>query len=93
TTCQISFTACFFRGVHRRSFFVNYAAAIGFEISITSISPFRVESSTVETPLYDEDWLFVWVVTVLSNISGANPDVLVCEFEALKPAHTYVLFQ
>lgn len=80
-------------GGQSRPFFIGYAAALGFEISITAISPFRVEMSTVETPLYDENWLFVWVVTVLSNTGGLSTDMLVCEFEALKPAHTYVLFQ
>ncbi|WP_395391508.1 putative phage tail protein [Novosphingobium sp. BL-8A] len=76
-----------------QAFFIAYAAALGFDISISVISPFRVEISTVESPLYDEDWLFVWVVTVVSNTGGLSTDVLGCEFNALKPAHTYVLIQ
>lgn len=78
-------------GGQSTSFFVSFAAALGFGISITTIATFRADVSTVETPLYEEDWLFVWVVTVTSNSSGLSNDVLLCELNSLKPAHTYVL--
>jgi uncharacterized protein YmfQ (DUF2313 family) len=73
------------------AFFVSFAAALGFEITISMVSPFRADVSTVETPLYGEEWLYVWVVTVISSTSGLGNDVLLCELNSLKPAHTSVM--
>ncbi len=77
-------------GGQSTSFFIAFAAALGFEITISMVAPFRVETGTVETPLYEAEWLFAWVVHVISNTSGLSNDVLLCELNSLKPAHTYV---
>lgn len=71
-------------------FFVDYAATLGFDVSIFTFAPFRVDLSTVETPLYDQDWFFAWHVYVILNHGSLSGDVLACELRALKPAQTYV---
>ncbi|WP_260927339.1 putative phage tail protein [Novosphingobium sp. 9] len=80
-------------GGQNEAFFIAFAAAIGFEITISYISPFRVSVSTVETPLYDDDWLTAWIITVHSNTGGLSNDVLLCELNALKPAQTTIFIQ
>lgn len=72
------------------AFFKEFAAALGFTITITNWSPFQADVSTVETPLYGDDWFFAWGVHVVTNTGGLSNDVLLCELDALKPAHTYV---
>lgn len=78
-------------GGQSQAFFISFAAALGFEITISTIATFRADVSTAETPLYEEEWLFAWAVTVVSNTSGLSNDVLLCELNQLKPAHTYVM--
>lgn len=78
-------------GGQSRAYFKSFASALGFEITISAIPTFRADVSTVETPVYEEEWLHVWVVTVVSNTSGLSNDVLLCELNTLKPAHTYVI--
>jgi len=77
-------------GGQSAAFFIAYAAALGFTITITTFAAFRADVGTVESPVFEDDWNFAWGVTVTANTSGLSNDVLACEFEALKPAQTYV---
>lgn len=71
-------------------FFIAFAAALGFKITITTWAAFQADVSAVETPLYGDDWFFAWGVHVVANTGGLSTDVLLCELDTLKPAHTYV---
>ena len=80
-------------GGQSRQHYIDLAAALGFEITITitNFSPFRVGHSHIGDPLYDASWSFVWGVTVLANPGGAVVDVLICELNAVRPAGTNFL--
>jgi uncharacterized protein YmfQ (DUF2313 family) len=88
-------------------FYVAYAAALGYTITITEFAPFRVDYSKTDTPLFDGSVAYTWQVIV----SGANSwtfkvdlntaderlgdfgnGVLVCELTRLAPAYTQLLF-
>lgn len=78
-------------GMNRRRF-IDYAAALGFEITIANYAPFRAGSSPAgSTPVADDAAAFIWSVTIVSNPGGASSDVLMCELEALKPAETDIV--
>jgi len=72
-------------------FFISYAATLGYGITISTFTPWRF-GDTFETPLYNDDWAFTWRVYVNSPSVTSVPEILVCEFNNLKPAHTYVGF-
>lgn len=92
------------------AFFVALAASLGFTITATDIieyREFKCDVSTVDTPLYSEDWMFVWEVHApvatptffrAGVFAAGEPivtfgnDPLTCAFEKAKPAHTKVLF-
>lgn len=77
-------------GGQSQAFFIAYAAALGFTVSITVYAPLRVETGTVETPVYEDDWGYAWSAHVIANPGGLATAVLLCELNALKPAHTVV---
>lgn len=78
-------------GGQSRQRFIDYAATLGFIITITNFAPFRVGHSTVGQPLAGDAWTFVWGVDVVSNPGGLSTDVLKCELDAIKPAETTVI--
>ncbi|WP_174296544.1 putative phage tail protein [Sphingomonas bacterium] len=74
-----------------RQRYVDYAAALGFVIEITTYAAFRAGQSTVGQPVAGDEWTFVWGVRVTS-ITGSLPvGVLLCELETIKPAETTIL--
>lgn len=95
-------------GGQSAAYFIALAEALGYaNVTITQYAPFRVDRSTVETPLYDEGWFFVWtlnapdlpvvyftvdITTVESPLYSLQGDELECTIEKYKPAHTIVLF-
>ncbi|HTI79842.1 MAG TPA: putative phage tail protein [Acetobacteraceae bacterium] len=105
---QAQVTARFIAGGGQSiAYFVNFAKTLGYDITITQFSPFRVGASTVGSPLYGEAWAFVWQVNApqfsISYFSvgiGAAGEplatwgntVLQCELRRLAPAHTTVIF-
>lgn len=79
-------------GGQSRQHFIDFAAALGFDISITNYAPFRVGISTAGNPVAGDDVTFVWGVTV-NAITGDLPvDVLKCELEAVQPAEGTLIF-
>ncbi|WP_197057816.1 hypothetical protein [Sphingomonas sp. Ant H11] len=54
-------------------------------------SPFRVGHSSINEPINDERWTFIWGVTIVSNFGGAPIDVLLCELAAGRPAGTDII--
>lgn len=70
-------------------FFIAYALTLGYVITITLNSPYRF-GMPFGLPMYGEKWIFAW--TVNAPMAASLNNVLECEFERLKPAHTVVSF-
>ena len=94
-------------GGQSRAFYIGFARQLGYEIGIVDYAPFRASWSAAGSPVASEDWAFVWGITApLNQINyfragvGAageplaywSNDVLECEMNAIKPAHTILLF-
>ncbi|WP_175017104.1 MULTISPECIES: YmfQ family protein [Burkholderia] len=88
------------------SFFVGYAKSLGFDVSISEFTPFRAGQQRAGDPCGVEGWAHTWRVNAPSNTTnyfraGASVAgeplaswgnaVLLCEINALKPAHTLVI--
>lgn len=88
-------------------YFIDVAAALGFEITITEFRPFRAGWSSAGDPLTNGDWVFYWrvnapeetIVSFRAGLSRAGEplrswgnELLECKINTLKPAHTIVLF-
>ena len=74
-------------------FFIAFAAALGFTVSIETFISFRAELSCVESPLFGDDWTFAWGVRIIAQTGTVSTAVLLCELNALKPAHTFVFIE
>lgn len=62
------------QGGQSRAYFIAVAAALGYAIEIEEFRPFRVDETGIESPLYDQDWIFTWAV----HVSATTP---VSEFQ------------
>ena len=95
-------------GGQSRPYFISYAAALGYTISITNYAPFRMGQSTCGQQLGAQDWFFTWAVNAPLNTvapfrmgqSGCGEPlnswgnaVLQCELAEIAPAHTILQFQ
>lgn len=88
------------------AYFTSIAPRLGYEITIGEYTPHTVEK-TVNTPIYGEDWAFVWsvksaeVTIIESTVGSAVSDPirkwgnerLENWIRRYKPAHTYVIFK
>lgn len=88
-------------------YFIDIAAKLGFEITITEFRPFRAGHSHAGDPVYDEEWAYWWQVNSALNTifyfeagqnSAGDPlrwwgnAILECIIRKRKPAHTGVIF-
>lgn len=88
-------------------YFVQLAANLGYDITITQFAPFRVGTNTVGQPLYGEAWAHAWQVNapqfsihpfevgrdaVGDPLASWSNTVLQCEIQRLAPAQTQVIF-
>lgn len=95
------------RGGQSRAYFIEVAAAFGFEVSIDEFRPFCAGISAAGDELTNGDWIFTWrvrapavtVVPFRAGISAAGEPVaswgnagLECRIRQNKPAHTNVIF-
>lgn len=95
------------RGGQSRDYFIRVAAELGFEIRIEEYSPFYASQNKAGDPVYDEKWAYAWkvvshsmpVIYFHAGISTAGDPLawwgnklLECVIEALKPAHTEIVF-
>lgn len=95
------------RGGQSREYFIHLAASLGFEIEIETYSPFYASRSHAGDPIYDEKWAYAWrviaaetqVLYFTASMSAAGDplatwgnEILQCEFENYKPAHTEIVF-
>lgn len=88
-------------------FFVAYAKALGYTVTVTEFAPFRVGQRRAGAALGIEDWAYTWQInappqTVIYFRAGASTvgqvlaswgnRVLECELRGIKPAHTILKF-
>ena len=76
-----------------RQRYIDFALSIGFDITITTYSPFRIGRTPIDdaNAIGSPDWYFVWGVTVTANHGDLSTDVLMCELQRIKPAETTVI--
>ena len=73
-------------------FFIDYAATLGYEITISRNAPFRFGQSCFGSTFGAQGWMFVWTVHASASLGSSDRAVLQCELSAIAPAHTYVTF-
>jgi uncharacterized protein YmfQ (DUF2313 family) len=89
-------------------YFISVAAALGYTITVTNYSPFRVGIDAVGSPLNGKDWAQTWAIgagqttvsyfavgqsTVGDPLASWGNAILECRLKQIKPAHTILLFQ
>lgn len=95
-------------GGQSAAYFTQFVANLGYDISVENFGPARCGLARCGDLDYGESWAFAWSVDVPLNTvtqarAGASAagdplaswgnDVLQCELEAVKPAHTVILFK
>lgn len=92
-------------GGQSKQFYIDIAARLGFTVTITEFSPYTVDDE-VDDFIYGQDWIFAWQVNAPSQTvreatvdSGVDEfiriwgnEILECNINRLKPAHTVALF-
>ena len=94
-------------GGQDRAYYIDVAARLGYEITITEYKPFRAGASSAGDPVYDEEWAYAWRVdapeesvryfaagesTAGEPLATWGNELLECVINRLKPAHTIVIF-
>jgi len=77
-------------GGQSQPYFIAFAAALGFTITITTYAPFRAGVAVANGIVYDDDWCFSWGVHVVANTSGLSTSVLIAQLQTMAPAETAV---
>ncbi|MEX2450375.1 MAG: putative phage tail protein [Rhodospirillales bacterium] len=95
------------RGGQSIPFFIDVAAQLGFEVTITEFYPFLADHSAAEDAVYSDPWMYAWRVNapettivdfVADHSSAEDPlrkwgnELLECEIAWRKPGQTRVLF-
>ena len=89
------------------AFFINFAATLGYPITITQFAPFRAGRSAAGQPLCGSAWANAWQVNAptfevdyfAAGDAAGEPlatwgsTALQCELQRVAPAHTTLLFQ
>ncbi|MCU4119288.1 YmfQ family protein [Variovorax sp. N23] len=88
-------------------YFIAYALALGYVITITEFAPARVGVLRAGDPLYGDDWAHAWQINAQLNTvqymqvgTGVAGDalaywsnaVLECQLREVMPAHTVLIF-
>lgn len=94
-------------GGQSANYFIDYAARLGFEVTITQYTPFRAGAQGCGSPLGGADWVHVWSINApetnvtpfrVGQSAAGEPlqafgnAVLECELRAIAPAHTILTF-
>jgi uncharacterized protein YmfQ (DUF2313 family) len=53
------------RGGCSQQYFIDLAASLGYDITITTYAPFRAGVSRVGTPLYSSAWASAWMIEII----------------------------
>lgn len=88
-------------------YFVAFAKALGYTVTVTEYAPFRAGQSRAGQPTGTQDWFFTWQINAPLNtvtyftagqatagqaLGSWGSAVLQCELTTIKPAHTYLNF-
>ena len=74
-------------GGNSGAYYQQYAANLGYTITIRYFAPFRMGFNGMGDPLGGEEWMFAWEV-----VCPALDAVLECEMNAVNQAHTPLFF-
>jgi uncharacterized protein YmfQ (DUF2313 family) len=99
----LKFTA---RGGQSKTYFINLAEQLGYEITITEFAPFRAGINRAGDPVNGYGWAHTWRITATApmtyfraGISDAGDHLrdwgsklFECTMDAIKPAHTILIF-
>jgi uncharacterized protein YmfQ (DUF2313 family) len=94
------------RGGQSKDYYIAVAAKLGFQITITEFAPFRCNVNRCGDPLRSQDWAHTWRINAFSPIVYFRTGIsrcgerlatwgnrlLECTTNAIKPAHTVLLF-
>ncbi|TCK39639.1 uncharacterized protein YmfQ (DUF2313 family) [Paraburkholderia sp. BL8N3] len=95
-------------GGQSAAYFMQFAVNLGYDVSIENFGPARASQARCGDPDYGEEWGFAWAVVLPLNtivyarasqtttgepLASWGNDVLQCEFESIKPAHSVILFR
>lgn len=88
-------------------YFIDLAASLGFEVTITEYRPFQVGRSQVGDALTNGPWVYTWQVSgpevtvsffrtgvsrTSERLGTFGNELLECTLNAQKPAHTLLIF-
>lgn len=88
-------------------YFIAYAQSLGFTVTVTQFTPFRMGQQSMGCQLGSQDWAFTWRVNAPAStisyfsmgqsgmgepLASWGNNVLECELRALMPAHTILNF-
>jgi uncharacterized protein YmfQ (DUF2313 family) len=74
-------------------YYIEVAAALGIEITITDERPFEMGLNGMGDGVGGNEYRHVFTVSVIGYVDAATSNILVCNINFLKPAHTVALFQ
>lgn len=74
-------------GSNTQAGYIQFAANLGYTITVRYEAPFRMGVNGMGDPLGDQGWMFVWNV-----VCPALDAVLECEINSVNQAHTPVIF-
>ncbi|MGC1549432.1 MAG: putative phage tail protein [Rhodanobacter sp.] len=95
-------------GGQSAAYFIAFAAAFGYTVTVTNDAPFRCGQSRAGQHVGSQDWFFSWVIHAPENTSepflcgqstagdplgSTGNAVLQCELAVPVPAHTTLQFQ
>jgi uncharacterized protein YmfQ (DUF2313 family) len=79
-------------GGQSRQHFIDFAAALGFTISITNYPPCRAGISVAGSPVCGDEAAYLLGVHIDAVTGDLPTDVLKCELEAIQPAEATLIF-
>ncbi|MFJ5378118.1 YmfQ family protein [Pectobacterium sp. CHL-2024] len=75
-------------GGQSKTYFIELAAMLGYEVTITEYRQARAGLSVCGDPLNGEFWPFVWLVTITKDNPNGSIRLLRCRLDAFSPSHT-----
>lgn len=76
-----------------RDYFISVAENYGVSVSISEYRPFRCGINAASDSLTNDFWPFTWCVRAPGlGAEDGSREVIECLFNAIKPAHTIVIF-
>jgi uncharacterized protein YmfQ (DUF2313 family) len=80
------------RGGQSLAYFEHLAEVAGLAVTIEEYAPFYTDRNRVGDRLWNQAGAYTWSVTFPPDTDPAAAAALVCMFEAIKPAHTTIIW-